>query len=657
MMTERRLTPEKLLARAQKEALKELKGKLKIFFGAAPGVGKTYAMLEDAKGRLDEGLDVVAGVVESHGRIDTDQLLQQLEKLPLQTIDYRGKNYVEFDIDKALARSPALILVDEMAHTNIPGARHTKRWQDIKELLDRGIDVYTTLNVQHVESLNDVLLQITGVKVHETIPDSILDLADTIELIDLPPDDLLKRLQEGKVYLSQQAELARENFFRPGNLTALRELALRYTAEQVNTQVLLHRQGQAAEQIWPTSERLLVCVGPGEGSAKLIRSARRMAANLHVDWITVFVDSPRLHLSENERKSAMQNLRLSAELGAEAQTLTGQDLVKEIINFARERNVTRILMLKKITSRWRDFIFGSLVDELIRHSGEIEIFIVPAEENIKEQRRIFNLNITASWMDYLQAIVIVMLCTVVNFLLYPYLQVSNLIMVYLIGVVAVAAKGQQGPAILSSFLSVLTFDFFFIPPQFSFAVSDVQYFITLIVMLLVSQLISHLTIVIKRQAQLSRLHARRTSAMYSLSRKLATQRGIDQVLQIAVKFISELFDSDVYAIMPDENKQLVIRAGSTYIHELDSKEQSIAQWVFELGQPAGLGTQTLSYSRALYLPLTGVDWTVGVLRIEPKDASRFDASESMHLLETCVHQIALALEVDRLEEEKNRHKV
>jgi two-component system sensor histidine kinase KdpD len=379
-MAEQRPTPEQLLQRVQEEERQQRRGKLKIYLGAAPGVGKTYAMLQDALAQHVEGLDVIVGVVETHGRQEIEAMLKKLESLPHKIMDYRGKKFAEFDLDAAFKRNPALILMDEMAHTNIPGSRHTERWQDIKEILNHGIDVYTTLNVQHVESFNDVVAQIIGVQVKETVPDSILELADTIELVDLPPEELLQRLQEGKVYIPEQAALAKEHFFRKGNLIALRELALRVTAECVETQVLLYRQGEGIQRIWPTQERLLVCVGPGTKSAKVIRAAKRMATGLQAEWIAVHVEAPRLRLSQAQHNNAMQNLRAASLLGAETRILHGHDLVKEIINFAHEWNITKIIIGKQIRPRWKDFLFRSLADELIRHSEEIDVYIITGDK-------------------------------------------------------------------------------------------------------------------------------------------------------------------------------------------------------------------------------------------------------------------------------------
>ncbi len=658
-MTDTRPDPDELLSMVKQEESKEKRGRLKIFFGAAPGVGKTYTMLQDAALRRVEGLDVIIGIVESHGRTETEKLLAGFAVLPRLSIPYHNTTLSEFDLDQALQRHPALILVDEMAHTNADGCRHTKRWQDIKELLERGIDVYTTLNVQHIESLNDIVAQITNIKVRETVPDSILELANTIELIDLPPDDLLKRLEEGKVYFPEQAKLAIDSFFRKANLVALRELALRFTAELVNTEVLLQRKSQSAEKIWPTSERLLVCVGPGEGSAKLIRAAKRMATRLQAEWIAVSVEAPRLHISETERESILQNLRLAEQLGAETMTLTGRDVVKEIMAYANNSNINKIILGKQIRPRWKDLLFGSLVDELVRHSGDIDIYIIRGEDwdrsktdkPLKNSKKFY-------WQAYSIATAYVFIATLINFLLYNHLGNSNLIMVYLLTVIAVAMRGQRGPSIWGSCLSVILYDFFFIPPRFSFAVADTQYLITLIVMMIVAQVISHLTLIIQEQAVISRAREQRSAELHALSKQLASHRGLNSLLTIATQHLAKLFNSQIFILLPDTHQHLQVRAVYHFQHphhtQLSEKEKSVAQWSYDLAQMAGLGTQTLPLSEALYLPLKGSQVKVGVLGIKPEETKLLTNTEQLRLLEACVSQIALALEVDHLQEESRQ---
>ncbi len=654
-MLERRPSPESLLQRAHEEERQAQRGKLKIYFGAAPGVGKTYTMVKDAIANRAQGIDIIVGVVESHGRKEIDSLLKELEVLPRQQIDYRGIKLTEFDLDGALKRKSTTILIDEMAHTNVPSTRHEKRWQDINELLDSGINVYTTLNVQHVESLNDIVAQITGIIVRETVPDSMLEQAAAIELIDLPPEDLLKRLEEGKVYLPQQAEYATQNFFRKGNLIALRELALRITAEQVNAQVFLHRRGEAIKRIWPTVERLMVCVGPGSSSAKLIRATFRMARSLKAEWIAVFVEAPRLRLTKQQRDNALQYLRLAEQLGGETITLTGKDVVQEITSFARMRNVTKIILGKQIRPRWKTLLFGSLVDELIKNTGEIELYIIQGEpENIKSERGPISFYPAAKWSDYLIAIITVAVATGIDEILYPYFWQCNLVMVYMLGVVYVATRGRFIPSLVASILSAFSFAYFYLPPRFSFAITDFQYLASVMITLMVAQVISNLTVRNQQQIESARIREMRTATMYILSRRLANARGLNNLLQVAADHIKEIFNCEVIIMLPDINNQLEIRVEKEGHTDMTAKEQSVAQWVYNLGQMAGIGTQTLPESDALFLPLHGTHGVVGVIRLQPTNEEDLIEPEQMHLLEGFANQIALAVEVDLLEEESKK---
>jgi two-component system sensor histidine kinase KdpD len=654
---DKRPSPESLLAYAQAEERKKARGKLRIFLGAAPGVGKTYSMLEAAQIRLAEGLDVVAGVVETHGRQETEALLHNLEVVPRRRLEYKGITLEEFDLDGALARHPALILVDELAHTNAPGCRHAKRWLDIKELLDRGIDVYSTMNIQHLESLNDVIAQITGVVMRETVPDAVLEEADSLVLVDLPPDDLLKRLQEGKVYLPQQAEWATQNFFQMGNLIALRELALRITADRVNAEVLVFRQGQAVQTTWPTAERLLVCVGPSPFSPKLIRATKRMAAGLRAEWFAVYVETPKMvRLPEAERHRVVQNLRLAEQLGAETVTLRGRNIAEEIVGFARQRNITKLVVGKPLRPRWKDILFGSPVDELVRLSGEIDVHVITGEPGEPKEKGPAALPAAAparsvSWPDYEMGFLYFLLANGLAFVMYPYFDLSNLIMVYLVGVMLTAMKSGRGPAILISFLSVLAFDFLFVPPRFTFAVADVQYFVTFAVMFLVALVISHLTALIRQQAEAARLQERQTAAMHTLSRQLASTRGFDHILQVAVQHISKILECQVLALLPDKKGVVHVAVGDQTIFTKDiRKELSVAQWTYNAGQMAGWGTQTLPTTDILYVPLQAADAPLGVLALRPRDPKRLLSPEEVRLVESLAKQVALALEVERLQQ-------
>lgn len=651
-MSKERPSPESFLKQAKDEEQKALRGKLKIYLGAAPGVGKTYTMLEDALAKRAHGLDVVVGVVESHGRKEIENFLSKLEILPRQEVAYHGQTLFEFDLDGALKRNPAIILIDEMAHTNVPGLRHNKRWQDIKEILDRGIDVYTTLNVQHIESLNDVVGQIIHTRVKETIPDSMLEMADAVELVDLPPEDLLKRLQEGKVYIPAQVERAKEHFFRKGNLSALRELSLRATAERVGEQMLLYRQGQGIKYIWPTKERLLVCVGTDSHANKLIRATRRMASSLQAEWLAVHVDT---HFAERQHNNAIQNLRLAEQLGADTKILTGKDIVKEILHFAHEQNITKIIVGKHKNPFWKKVLFKSITDKLIRDSGEIDIYMITAELASSKPLKPFPTKRKFPWGVYAISIGTVCVATLINFLLSPMLNGSNIIMVYLVAVTIVALFGKTGPSILSSVLSVIGYAYFFTHSPNPLD-SDTHYIFTLIVMLLVTQTISHLTILAHRQATAARTAEQRTSTLHSLSRQLASTRGVDKLLDIAVAYIATVFNSEVLVLLA-ESGNLIVRTGYGTKLILNEKEKSVAQWVYDLGQIAGLGTDTLPYSDAIYVPMLSSQKPIGVLQVRPKQANQLFTPEQMHLLEACANQVALAIEVDRLHEQSKQTEI
>lgn len=655
-MEERRPDPDALLEQVQIEEERSRQGTLKVFFGAAPGVGKTYAMLEAAQHRRAEGLDVVAGFVETHGRRETEMLLEGLEVLPRRLVEYRGTQLSEFDLDAALARKPALILVDELAHTNAPGSRHKKRWQDVFELLAAGIHVYTTVNVQHLESLNDVVAQITGIPVRETLPDSVLDRADEIELIDLPPDELLQRLKEGKVYVPELAAQARENFFRKGNLIALRELALRRTAERVDAQMQRYRRDKRVTAVWPAAERILVCVGANPRSIRLIRAAKRMAAALRADWIAANVEAPsKVRPSKSDLEQLAEHMRLAESLGAQTVTLSGHRASEEILNYARARNVSKIIVGKPTHARWKDKLFGSVLDEVVRNSGDIDVYVITGD-TAEPVRRPAAPAGGHQWRarDWLWSIATVVACTGVAAIMFPYFALADLAMVYLLGVVLAASRSGRGPTLLATLLSVAAFDFFFVPPYYSFAVSDIGYFVTFIVMFVVAFITSRLTLRVREQAEAARLRERRTAAFYHLSRELVREREVERLSDIAVKHISELFSSQVVILVPDGNGNLVIPITGPGTFALDQREFSVAQWAFDHRERAGLGTDTLPGAKALYLPLVAASGTVGVIGILPgASVATFD-QEQIHVLESLTNQTALAIERAFLDEQAQR---
>ena len=650
--------PDLLLARVQASEARAKRGRLKVFFGAAPGVGKTYAMLEEARERRAEGVDVVVGWVQPHGRTETESLLQGLEALPPRLVEHRGAALPELDLDAALARRPALLLVDELAHSNAPGSRHAKRWQDVDELLDAGIDVYTTVNVQHLESLNDVVAQITGVRVRETVPDAVLEMADDLALIDLPPDDLLQRLREGKVYVPDRAAAAMSRFFRKGNLIALRELALRRTAQQVDAQMRAYRDDHAIAQTWPAAERILVGIGPGPLGRRLIRAARRLADRLQAEWIVAYVETDaHARLSEADRARVHESLRFAESLGAGAVTLAGGRAAEELLAHARSRNATKIIIGKPLHPRWRDLLFGSVGDEVVRGSGEIDVYIITGEADEPSPAPFATLRPSSRWPAYLRSVGVMVLCTLVARSLFPWFEQSNLIMAYLLGVVFVALRHGRGPSVLASILSVAAFDFFFVHPYFSFAVSDTQYLLTFAVMLVVALVISSLTARLQRQALAARMRERHTAALLSLSRDLANLRGLPNLLEAAVRHIAELLEGRATVLLPAASGSLAVAASSAGDGQAASADLGVAEWCFAHSQMAGRGTATLPGAEALYLPLRGAQGPVGVLGLRTDAADGVTAPEQLHLLEAFADQTASAVERAQLAEEAARRRV
>jgi len=653
MTRDHRPDPDVLLARIRSDEERQSRGRLKIFFGACPGVGKTYSMLEDAQARRREGVEVVVGIVETHGRAETESLLEGLEILLRREVAHRGIALREFDLDAALKRRPALLLLDELAHANAPESRHAKRWQDALELLDAGIDVYTTLNVQHIESLNDVVAQITGVVQRETAPDSMLEKSDEIVLVDLPPEELLKRLAEGKVYIPEQAERAAGRFFRKSNLVALRELSLRFLANRVNVEVLAARRDATLDRIWPTRERLLVCVGPSPTSAKLIRSASRLAGLLQAEWIALTVETPATaSVSAPVRERIANHQRLAQRLGAEVVTLAGERMAEEVVHYARSRNVTKIVVGKPVLPWWRERLMNTVVDQIVRLSGDIDVYVIRGEGEPAGTPPRRAAEAGSAFSHYGHAALIVALCTAVNWLAFPYFALSDLIMVYLVGVMLTAMRGQRGPSISASVVSVLLFDFFFVPPRFSFSIAHASYIVTFLVMLGASLLISTLTLRIRRQAETARLAALRTAAQHRLSSQLAEARGVERLLEAAARVIAEAGECRLSILLPDAAGQVRPRVAHPVEWPMSEKERGVAQWVYEHSQPAGWGTETLASAELLCLPLRARRETLGVLGLRRRGSP--PTVDFIRLLEAFAGQVALALEVERLEEEQRR---
>jgi two-component system sensor histidine kinase KdpD len=655
--SEPRRDPQEFLRRAQEEEARRWRGKLKVFFGSVAGVGKTYAMLEAAREQREAGVDVVIGVVETHKRPETDELLAGLDILPPRLVEYHGTVLKEFDLDAALARRPILILVDELAHTNAPGGRHAKRWQDVLELRDAGISVYTTVNVQHLESLNDIVGKITGVTVRETIPDSVFAQADEVALIDLSPEDLRRRLAAGKVYIPERAGEAARNFFREGNLIALRELALRCAADHVDAQMQRYRRERAIAPTWPVVERIMVCISPDPLSMRLVRAGRRLATRLGAQWVVAYVETPaHVQLSAEDRGRVAATLGFAERLGAETTTLTGAKVSDEILAYARSRNVSQILIGKPARSIWKRILFGSDVDALVRGSGDIDISVISGERERDPIEPSRLRSRPAGGAAYGLAVLAVLVSTgaaSVASMMFPHFELSNIVMTYLLGVVAVAARWGRGPAVLAVLLSVAAFDFFFVPPHFSFAI-DAQYLVTVAGMLIVALVISGLTVRVTRQAEAARDRERRTAALYTLDRELAVTRGITELLEVGIRHVLDVLGGQIAILLPDGQGHL--QTGATLLSppRLDPNDVAVAQWAYVHGQAAGAGTDNLPRGQMLFVPLQASSGAVGVLGIRPSQPGALDAGEPRRLLEAFANQIGLAIERSLLAEEARR---
>jgi two-component system, OmpR family, sensor histidine kinase KdpD len=652
--------PDQLLKQLHLEDKKSLRGKLKVFFGSSAGVGKTYAMLKAAHALLREHVHVLVGVIETHGRSDTESILQGLPVLPLREISYRDKALKEFDIDEALRIHPTVILVDELAHSNVEGCRHKKRWQDVEELLSSGIDVYTTVNVQHIESLNDIVAQITGIKVLETIPDRVFDLADEVLLIDLPPEELLQRLDEGRIYIPEQAKKATEHFFRKGNLIALRELALRRTADRVDAQMQEYRQNQSIHQVWQTHERILVGIGPGRDSENLIRTAARLASSLKAEWLAVFIETPAAQeVSVEERKQVTDLLRLAQSLGAVTANLNGDSVTDTLLDYARSHNVSRIVIGKPTRSLLARFFNPSVSDQIAKTKSDIDVHIVMKSQYRAEQVK---KPVTVSGelsshftpqkqRGYVWALIISAITSMMASILLPYFELANIIMLYLLGVMLISMRYGRGPGIVASLLSVSTFDFFFVPPRFSFSVTDTQYVMTFGIMLSVALVISNLTSILRRQAIIASYREKRSFALYEIGKELASAMTTSHIVEVSIHHVSRMFNSSVAILAPGADEQLqVVHLSGTRKYpdlspaQLEDVDIGIAQWTYDHQQQAGLGTDTLPSSKILYIPLKAPMRTRGVLAISPASIQDIMLPEHRQLLDTFASQIGLALE-------------
>ena len=650
-----RPNPDELLELLTRQEESLRRGKLKIFFGSSAGVGKTYTMLEEAQRRAIDGVRVLVGYAEPHIRPETEALLLGLDILPYKIVEYRGAVLKELDLDAALSKAPELILVDELAHTNAPGMRHAKRWQDIAELLAAGIDVYTTLNVQHLESVNDIVERATGVKVRETLPDSVFQNADEVQLVDLPPEKLIERLQEGKIYTPDRTAAALQHFFSIGNLLALRELALRRTADRINQDIDTLRLGTAAARTAAVSERILVCVGPSPFSANLVRTAARMAAAWKAPWIAVYVETAKSPgLSEADRQRVARTLELAEQLGGQAVTLSGLHPDQEIIAYARSRHVARIIVGKPADRGWRRLLRRSFVDLLITRSGDIHMELIREDAESPPPAPVSR-KTTWDRRGIAWALAVVAFNTALGIFLYHRLGLSdiNVIMFYLLGVIWISARYSRFAGILTAVLSVAAFDFTVVKPYYSFAVSDTQYLLTFAAMLVTGVYISTLTASLRDQQRLSRSREQRTEALLRLSRDLISCPDHTALLRVSVGHIAEFFNSPAAVILPDAAGIPVLTHSSAQV-TLDDKELSVADWVIRHGEKAGATTATLPSSKAIYLPLKGVKSTLGALCVIPSDLDRLGHPDEWRTLEAFTAQIAVALERMVLSEQSHR---
>jgi two-component system sensor histidine kinase KdpD len=660
-MSEVRPDPDLLLASLRAEEARARRGKLRIFFGASAGVGKTYSMLEAVRNVRASGVDIVIGYVEPHGRIETERLLEGLEQLPTLAVNYRGTVRREFDLDAGLKRRPAILVVDELAHSNLiegdPPPRHAKRWQDIEELLEQGINVWTTVNVQHLESLNDLVAQITGVRQRETIPDRIFDEADEIELIDLPPDDLLARLEAGKVYVPEQVATAIERFFRKSNLIALRELALRRVADRVDAAARASVLADRTSRAWMARDRVLVAIGPDSQAEQVVRAGKRIADGLDAQWTCVYVETPDLlRLSAAQRNRRIDLLRLAESLGAETVTLDGPSAARALLEYARTRGATRLVVGAPKTRGLRAWLRPSTTTELVRRAHGFDVIAIGTTDEVRAVPRRSassedaQLTVPVHWDRYAWALATSAIATAIAFAMYPYFELANIVMAYVLASTIAAVRFGRGPAVVAAIGNVLAFDFCFVPPRFTFSVADFQYIVTFAIMLIVALTIASLMASVRQQTRVAGARERRTALLYAMSRELAATRGVTSMARVAVRHVAEVFDCKAVVLLPDENGRLHHPREAPIEGSFAMADLSIAQWVVDHGKRAGLGSDTLPAAPALYVPLSDERQRLGVLAVLPENPRRILLPEQRHLLETFAGQLGLALERAKLAE-------
>ena len=658
--TEQRPSPEALLAEARRDAKGQL-GRLKIFLGAAPGVGKTYEMLLSARTKLKEGVDVVVGVVETHGRQETEALLNGFEVIARKPMVYVNRILSEFDIDAALKRRPDLILVDELAHTNIPGSRHPKRYQDVEELLDAGIDVFTTLNIQHIESLNDVVAQITHVRVRETVPNSVLDRADAVELVDLTPDDLIQRLKEGKVYVPKQAERALKNYFSPANLTALRELALRRTAERVDEQLLEHMRARAISGPWAAGDRILVCISEDARSAGLVRYAKRLADRLHAPWTALHVETGRApQLREEERDKIAQTLRLAERLEGEAITMpaSARRIADDVLDFARKHNATHIIVGKSTRSRWFELLRGSVVHDLVRRAGNISVHVIAGEEIATEPAPPMLATVATAAqpfdpLPYIVALLAVAAALATSKLVQPSLGLENVDLIFLTAIVGVAVRYGLWPSLVAAVAASLSYNFFFLPPVYTLTITDPTNVAAFVLFTILAVVVSNLAALGWSQMVTAQERVRTVESLYAFSRKLAGAGTLDDVLWATAYQIASMLKVRVVLLLP-ENGTIAVKAGYPPEDTLDEADLAAAKWAWEKDRAAGRDSDALPGAKWLFIPMRTGRGQIGILGICRDEAGALLRAEQRRLLDALSDQGALAIERVHLVEDIDR---
>jgi two-component system, OmpR family, sensor histidine kinase KdpD len=657
--SEHRPSPEALLEAARREESRV--GKLRIFVGAAPGVGKTYEMLLQARARKKDGYDIVVGIVEAHGRKETEALLDGLEIIPRRRLEYRGQWFEEMDLDAIIARRPQMVLVDELAHTNIEGSRHPKRYLDVEELMSHGIDVYTTVNIQHIESLNDVVAQITHVRVRETVPDAVFDRADAVELVDLTPDDLIQRLKEGKVYVPRQAERALEHFFSPANLTALRELALRRTAERVDEQLLTEMQARAIQGPWAAGERILVCISEDPRCAGLVRYAKRLADRLHGPWTALYVEGRRaLQLTEVERDRIADTLRLAEALGGEAITLPESErtIANDVIAYAQANNVTQIAIGKSARTRWFEMLHGSVVHDLVRRSGNISVHVIAGDtiagEPIpKKSVRSAERDQTFDPRPYVAALIAVAFAVGVSAAIRRWVGGVNVDLVFFTAIVAVAVRYGLWPSLLASVAAALAFNFFFLPPVYRLTITDPENVVAFGFFILVAVIVSSVAARGRMQAMAALERARNTESLYAFSRKLAGAGTLDDVLWATAYQAALMLKVHVVLLLP-ENSSIAVKAGYPPEDVLDDADIAAAKWAWENNRAAGRGSDTLPGAKRLFMPMRTGRGAIGVMGIDSDKPGPLLTPDQRRLFDALRDQGALAIERVRLVEEMDR---